>query len=84
MGLAALLDRVPEGWTLVEYDGRRYGLSRTTRARGRSVTLFAEELGGTGVVSTNVLRTSTGDLLRPCEMPAATVLAFLHSWVAAR
>ena len=65
------------------YCGRRYGLRRTSRAGGRSVSIYAEQLGGSDVVSTNVYRTSGGDLLRPCEMPAATVLAFLHGWVAA-
>ena len=30
------------------------------------------------VVSANVYRTSTGDVLRPCEMPAQKVLAFLR------
>jgi peptide-methionine (S)-S-oxide reductase len=32
------------------------------------------------VVSTNVYRTSAGDLLRPCEMSAAKVLGFLRGW----
>jgi hypothetical protein len=80
--LAAMVDRVPEGWTLVEYDGRAYGLTRTTRVAGRGVAVYAEELGGTDVVSTNVYRTSAGDELRPCEMPPAKVLAFLEGWKA--
>ena len=80
LDLAALLERVPEGWTSVTCHGRRYGLSRTTRAGGRSVSVYAEELGGPDVVSTNVYRTTTADLLRPCEMPAAKVLAFLRAW----
>ena len=78
--LGPLVDRVPEGWTAVTYRGRPYGLRRTSRADGRSVALYAEELGGTDVVSANVYRTSTADLLRPCEMPAPTVLAFLAGW----
>jgi len=80
MDLAALVDRVPEGWTRVTYGGRGYALSRTSRAGGRSISVLAEELGGTGVVSANVYRTAAGDLLRPCEMPAAEVLAFLQGW----
>jgi len=64
----------------VSYDGRRYGLTRTSRVGGRSISLLAQELGGTDVVSANVYRTLAGDLLRPCEMPAATVLAFLAGW----
>lgn len=78
--LAELVDRVPEGWTAVGYAGRRYGLSRTDRASGQSVAIYAEELGGTDVVSANVYRPASGDVLRPCEMPAETVLAFLRGW----
>ncbi|GAA1433815.1 hypothetical protein GCM10009616_26660 [Microlunatus lacustris] len=78
--LATLVDRVPEGWTAVTYRGRPYGVRRTSRADGRSVSVYAEELGGADVVSTNVYRTSAGDVLRPCEMPAPVVLAFLAGW----
>jgi hypothetical protein len=74
---------VPEGWTLVEFRRRRYGLRRTSRAAGRSISIYAEQLGGSDTVSTNVYRTPAGDVLRPCEMPAATVLAFLRGWTAA-
>ena len=80
MDLARLVDRVPEGWTLVAYDGRRYGLTRTTRAAGRGVSLLAEELGGSDMVSANVYRTSGGDVLKPCEMPAEKVVDFLDRW----
>ena len=80
MRLAALLARVPEGWTRVRYAGRPYGLTRTTRAGGRSVSVYAEELGGSAVVSATVLLLAGGEQLRPCEMPAATVLDFLAGW----
>jgi hypothetical protein len=74
---------VPEGWTQVIFDGRPYGLSRSTRAAGRSVSIYAEELSGVGVVSANIYRTSTGDVLKPCEMPALSVLDFLRGWTRA-
>jgi hypothetical protein len=64
----------------VSHQGRRYGLSRTTHTDGRSVSLYAEELGGSDVVSANVFRLAGGAELRPCEMPAAKVLAFLSGW----
>lgn len=80
MDVASLVDRVPEGWSVVSYGGRRYGLTRTSRVGGRSISVLAQELGGTDVVSANVYRTRAGALLRPCEMPAATVLAFLAGW----
>jgi peptide-methionine (S)-S-oxide reductase len=79
MGLAALLDRFPEGWSEATYEGRRYGVTKTLRADGRAVSLYAEELGGTDVVSTNAYLTSEAEELRPCEMPAAKVLAFLRT-----
>lgn len=79
-GLDALVERVPPGWSSVLYRGRRWGLARRDHVGGRTVTLDAEELGGTGRVSANVLRLSSGSVLRPCEMPAAKVLAFLRGW----
>ena len=78
--LTALVERMPEGWREVTWQGRRYGLSRTSHAAGRALSLRAEELGGPDLVSANVYRTSDGDLLKPCEMPAARVLAFLREW----
>ena len=81
--LSALLESVPEGWTRAIYNGRTYGLARTTRAGGRSITISAEELGGTDLVSANVYRTLAADHLRACEMPTAKVLAFLRAWMPA-
>jgi hypothetical protein len=78
--LENLVDLVPEGWTLVEFDGRTYGLVRTTRAGGRSVSVLARELGGPDLVSANVYRTTKGDQLRACEMPEQKVLDFLLRW----
>lgn len=75
--LATLVDAFPEGWSEVAYAGRRYGLTKTTRTRGRSLSVYAEQLGGTDVVSANVYRTEAGDVLKPCEMPAEVVLDFL-------
>ncbi len=75
--LGRLVDALPEGWSEVAYAGRRYGLTTIVHAGGRSLSVYAEELGGTDVVSANVYRTAAGDVLRPCEMPAAKVLDFL-------
>lgn len=76
--LGRLVDALPEGWSEVAYAGRRYGLTKTSHVGGRSLSVYAEELGGTDVVSANVYRTAAGDVLRPCEMPAETVLDFLR------
>jgi hypothetical protein len=81
--LAELVDQVPIGWTLVEFEGRRYGLTRVDRVGGRSVAIYAEELGGPDVVSANVYRLGAGSQLNACEMPDAKVLAFLRGWTPA-
>ncbi len=78
--LAALIERIPEGWSLATYEDRRYGLTRTSRVDGRSISVFAEELGGPDLISANVYRTCEEDHLRTCEMPEAKVLAFLREW----
>jgi hypothetical protein len=52
--VADLLARLPEGWSAVRYRGRRWGVGRTRQAGGRVEKLYAEELGGTGVVSANL------------------------------
>ena len=74
--LGTLFGRIPQGWSRRQYDGRRYGVTRTVSADGRIEKIFAEELGGTDVVSANLY---LGNRFRPCEMPAAKVLAFLLS-----
>lgn len=78
LSLRELLDRFPEGWSETTYDGRRYGVTRTLRAGGRAVSLYAEALDGSDVVSTNAYLTASAEELRPCEMPAAKVLDFLQ------
>lgn len=72
--VSPLFARVPVGWSVRAYDGRRYGVTRTVSAAGRIEKIFAEELGGTDVISANLY---LGDRFRPCEMPAEKVLSFL-------
>jgi hypothetical protein len=76
--LGALFDRLPAGWSVVTYDDRRYGVTRTIGVGGRTESVYAEALDGSDVVSANRYRVPDQDLLRPCEMPAEKVLAFLR------
>jgi hypothetical protein len=75
--VGALFERVPEGWSLVEYAGRRWAVTRTVHAHGSSESILAEELGGTDIVSANLYRLQAHDVLKPCEMPEQKVLDFL-------
>ncbi|MEM1220151.1 MAG: peptide methionine sulfoxide reductase [Bacteroidota bacterium] len=80
MSLIDLVQRVPLGYTTVQYDGRTYGLQRQNFNNGKSVKVFAQELGGTDFISFNFYQTSQGGQLKPCEMPAPKVLAFLRAF----
>ncbi|MDT9593383.1 peptide methionine sulfoxide reductase [Nocardioides zeae] len=75
-----------EGRDVVRYRGRRWAVTTRAYAGGRSLKLWAEELGGTDVVSANVYLgpglgdAGRGEAFRPCEMPAERVLDFLRGW----
>jgi peptide-methionine (S)-S-oxide reductase len=74
--VAALFQRMPQGWSEVEFNGRRYGVTRTVLIGGQIEKIYAEEFGGTDRISANLY---AGDRFRPCEMPAEKVLAFLSA-----
>ena len=68
----------PLGYFTATYDGHRYGVTRSVHAGGRSMKLWAEELGGADRISLNIYAPSTGDpALRPCEMPVDKVTSFV-------
>lgn len=73
------LKAFPEGACEVFYDGKRYLMRKETLLGGRLIKLYAEELGGNDFVSLNYYETAAGPLLRPCEMPAAKVVAFIEN-----
>ena len=76
--LAELLSKVPDGWARRVVAGVPWGVSRVEHVGGRTTTLTAEQLGGTGFLSANIWHTTAGALLRPCEVPAADVMQFLR------
>lgn len=78
--VADLVRRLPDGASTVRYRGSRWAVTRSSYAAGRSLKLWAEELGGEAFVSANVYVGSAGEAFRPCEMPAERVLAFLQGW----
>ena len=71
------LDLIPEGYCEGLYHGRRYALQKTSHAGGRSLKLFARDLGGTDFISLNLYHLASGDLLKPCEMPEVKVREFV-------
>ena len=68
----------PEGYFTATYKGRHYGVTRSVHASGRSMKLWAEQLGGADRISLNIYAPPSGDLaLKPCEMPIDKVTAFV-------
>lgn len=80
MDLLARIKAIPAGYSEALYHGRRYGLSRTDFNEGKSIKVFAEELGGTDFISFNFYITTQNQYLKPCEMPAAKVMDFLSGY----
>lgn len=68
----------PRGYFTARYNGHRYGVSNTAHANGRSFKLYAEQLGGPDRISLNLYAPPSGaPTLKPCEMPADKVTAFV-------
>lgn len=74
--LSAILE-LPEGYTEVVYNNRKYGVTRTSFNNEKSFKVFAKELGGTDFISLNYYITNNSHQLKPCEMPEKKVIDFL-------
>ena len=68
---------IPLSYCEVIYRGRKYGLSRTDFNGGKSLKVYAEELGGNDFISFNYYLTASHNHLKPCEMPVEKVAHFL-------
>ncbi len=74
----AAFDAMPTGGYGGTYAGKRYRITKTVMATGRSQKLEAEELGGRDYISFNLYRLADGTaLLKPCEMPEDKVVGFV-------
>lgn len=82
--LEVLIRAIPEGWSRIQIDGQPWAMTRTTRADGRVISLDAERLGTSESLGANVWATSSGTVLRPCEVPEERVMTFLRAAAAAR
>ena len=79
MNLKAELEKIATGYSEALYKQRKYGITRTDFNAGKSLKIYAEELGGRDFISLNYYQTQTGDLLKPCEMPKEKVIDFLKN-----
>lgn len=80
-GLDALIGAIPEGWSRTRIAGQTWGVTRTTRAGGKVISIDAERLGAAEGLGANVWFTADGAVLRPCEVSEERVMQFLRAAV---
>ena len=79
MSLLKHIQLIPQGYSEVLYHQKKYGVSRTDFNNGKSIKVFAKELGGNEFISMNYYITSTSERLNPCEMPKQKVIHFIKN-----
>jgi len=72
---------LPLGYSVVLFDDKKYGVTRTDFNNGKSIKLYAEELGGNDFISLNYYITNQNELLKPCEMPEQKVIYFINQMI---
>lgn len=75
------ISKLETGYSKVQYQNRSYGVSKRIFNKGKSVKVYAEELGGTDFISFNYYSTVSKNPLKPCEMPEVKVLHFLENYL---
>lgn len=75
-----LFDALPSGTFHAMAGQRRWVLSKSLHAGGRSGKLVGHAAQGGHRISFNLYCTARGWRLRPCEMPAQKVIALLRAF----
>lgn len=78
--LLSIIQALPEGYSEGWYDNAKYSITKQTFNQGKSYKIYAKELKGTNFISLNYYRTTSQELLKPCEMPATKVIDFLTTF----
>ncbi len=73
------LNIIKEGYSEGVYQSKKYGITKTIFNNGKSIKLYAKELGGNNFISLNYYITKEKELLKPCEMPTDKVVHFLKN-----
>lgn len=76
------LAALPEGYAEGHFGGKRWGVTVKRSDDLKRIWLYAEELGGSDIVSFNAYRLSSGGFqLKPCEMSSDKVVAFVLGFI---
>lgn len=80
--LIAHLNKLPRGSSVGRLDGKKYSASKSVSGNGRRIKFYAEELGGTNIISFNMYRTARqGWALKPCEISSGKIFDFLERFI---
>jgi hypothetical protein len=79
MSLLKYIQLIPKGYSEVLYQQKKYGVTKIDYNSGKSIKVFAKELGGNDFISMNYYITSTSESLKPCEMPKQKVIHFMKN-----
>ena len=79
MEVTEIIKQLPLGYSKLRYKGKLYGITRTDFNKGRSIKVFAEELGGNDYISLNFYSTQTSESIKPCEMKMDKIIHFLKN-----
>ena len=78
--LLTKLRSLPLGYSEVVFEDKKYGVTLSEFNNGKSIKLYAEELGGKDFISLNYYITNQNELLKPCEMPEQKVIHFINQF----
>ena len=79
MSVLKYIDTIPLGYSEGIYETQKYGITKSIFNNGKSIKIYAEELGATNFISLNYYITSKKDLIKPCEMSKQKVIHFLKN-----
>lgn len=71
---------LPIGYSELRYAGKRYSVTRRNFNAGKSIKIYAKELGGNDFISFNFYAGARSNYLKPCEMPEEEILHFLNNY----
>lgn len=72
---------IPLGYSRVLFQNRKYAVTRADFNNGKSIKVYAEELGGNDFISFNFYITKHLENLKPCEMPEEKVIKFIRDFL---
>ncbi|MCM4150788.1 peptide methionine sulfoxide reductase [Arenibacter sp. N53] len=79
--LTERIKAIPLGYSNVLFQNKKYAVTRSNFNMGKSIKVYAEELGGNDFISFNFYITEKMEQLKPCEMAEVKVINFINNFL---